>query len=266
MRIPDFDDIIFENRNKDYGAFVLRKRYKQVLILSVFAAVILSVILVVIPYIKTSKQENDKVYVARYVTMESLLPPKDELTVTPPPPPPPPKGTDVEYFMSKSVRYVAPVVVDSIVPMDNIKAQDNRSHTDSTGRHGSISGSSFGVNSGTGLSDGVEGGTGTGDLYSTVEVMPSFKGGDIEKFREWVMKKTKYPEVAMVNNIQGIVYISFIVERNGAVSNVKIVKGVDPIIDNEAKKTVESSPKWTPGRQNGKEVRVTYLIPLNFRL
>jgi protein TonB len=266
MRTPDFDDTVFENRNKDYGAFVLRKRYKRVIISSVLAAVLLSSFMVLIPFIKTSQHENDKVYEARYVTLESLKPPKDEITVTPPPPPPPPKGLDIESFMGKSVKYVVPVIVDSIVPMENKKEQENGSHSDSTGRHGSITGSSFGINSGDALGNGVEGGIGAGDLYSSVEVMPLFKGGDIEKFREWVLQKTKYPELAMVNNIQGIVYISFIVERDGTVSNVKVVKGVDPLIDNEAKKTVESSPKWTPGRQSGKAVRVTYLIPLNFRL
>jgi protein TonB len=96
--------------------------------------------------------------------------------------------------------------------------------------------------------------------------MPSFKGGDTEKFRQWVIKRTKYPEVAMINNFQGIVYISFIVEYNGSVSHVRVVKCVGPIIDNETKKTIESSPKWTPGRQKGIAVRVAYLIPLSFKL
>jgi protein TonB len=265
MKILDFDDIVFENLNKEYGAYILRKRYRYVLIVSVILACLLGAIIVIIPFIRTPVQKDNEIYNARYVTMESLIPPKEDISVNPPPPPPP-KGTDVESFMSKNVRYVAPVVVDSIVPMENKKEQENGSHSDSTGRHGSMTGSSFGINSGTGIGNGVGGGTGTGDLYSSVEIMPSFKGGDIEKFREWVMKKTKYPEVALVNNIQGIVYISFIVERDGTVSNVKVVKGVDPIIDNEAKKTVESSPKWTPGRLKDKAVRVTYLIPLNFRL
>jgi len=96
--------------------------------------------------------------------------------------------------------------------------------------------------------------------------MPKFKGGDINKFREWVQKKTNYPEIAIDNNIEGRIYITFIVENDGCVTNVKVVKGVDPIIDDEAVKAVMSSPRWTPGKQRGKEVRVSYLIMINFQL
>ena len=94
--------------------------------------------------------------------------------------------------------------------------------------------------------------------------MPKFKGGDIDKFREWVQKQTKYPEVATINNVHGKVYITFIVENDGSVTNVKVIKGVDPLIDDEAVKAVKSSPKWTPGKQRGVPVRVSYLIVLNF--
>jgi len=103
-------------------------------------------------------------------------------------------------------------------------------------------------------------------LYSIVDVMPSFKGGDINKFREWVKKRTKYPETATINGIQGKVYITFIVENDGSVTNVKVIKGVDPLINDEALKAVASSPKWTPGKQRGVAVRVSYLIMLNFEL
>jgi protein TonB len=96
--------------------------------------------------------------------------------------------------------------------------------------------------------------------------MPKFRGGDIEKFREWVQKQTKYPEVATINGIHGKVYITFIVENDGSVTNVKVVKGVDPLIDDEAVKAVKSSPKWTPGKQKGVAVRVSYIIILNFQI
>ena len=77
--------------------------------------------------------------------------------------------------------------------------------------------------------------------------MPSFKGGDINKFREWVQKRTNYPQAAIDNKIQGRVFLTFIVEKDGSVSNVTVVKGVDPIIDDEAVKAIQASPKWSPG-------------------
>ena len=97
-----------------------------------------------------------------------------------------------------------------------------------------------------------------------VEVMPTFKGGDIEKFREWVLKRTNYPQIAQDNGIQGKVILTFVVEKDGSVSNVKVVKGVDKILDDEAVKSIESSPKWSPGLQRGRPVRFRYYIPLVF--
>jgi protein TonB len=96
--------------------------------------------------------------------------------------------------------------------------------------------------------------------------MPTFKGGDINKFRVWVQKKTKYPEEATINGIQGKVYITFVVESDGTISTVKVAKGVDPLIDDEAVKAVKSSPKWSPGKLKGMSVRVSYLIMLDFQL
>jgi protein TonB len=94
--------------------------------------------------------------------------------------------------------------------------------------------------------------------------MPSFKGGDINKFREWVQKRTNYPQVAIDRKIQGKVFLTFIIEPDGAVSNVTVVKGVDPIIDIEAVKSIQSSPKWSPGLQRGQPVRVRYSMWLSF--
>jgi protein TonB len=97
-----------------------------------------------------------------------------------------------------------------------------------------------------------------------VEVMPSFKGGDINKFRDWVQKRTNYPQIAIDNRIHGRVFLTFVIEPDGAVSNVTIVKGVDPVIDNEAVKAIEASPKWAPGLQRGQPVRVRYSMWLSF--
>ncbi len=99
-----------------------------------------------------------------------------------------------------------------------------------------------------------------------VEEMPTFQGGDIDVFRNWVMKNTKYPETAKENGIQGQVFLMFVVNKEGSVQDVVITRGVDPVLDNEARRVVESSPKWIPGKQNGEIVPVKFSITVNFQL
>ena len=96
--------------------------------------------------------------------------------------------------------------------------------------------------------------------------MPTFQGKDVNAFRDWVAKRLKYPEIAAENGISGRVFVRFVVEPNGVVDNVTVVRGVDPALDAEAIRVVKSSPKWSPGKQRGKAVRVAYTIPIVFVL
>ncbi|MDX9848429.1 MAG: M56 family metallopeptidase [Tenuifilaceae bacterium] len=105
-----------------------------------------------------------------------------------------------------------------------------------------------------------------GDIFVVVEDMPQFQGEGLNKFREYISEKLIYPEIAKDNGIQGRVILSFVVEPNGTVSNVKILRGVDPSLDQEAVRVVESSPLWTPGTQKGEAVRVVFNIPIIFAL
>jgi len=104
------------------------------------------------------------------------------------------------------------------------------------------------------------------EIFVIVEDMPTFKGGDINRFREWVQKRVRYPELAAENGIQGRVFITFVVETNGTVSNVTITRSVDALLDEAAKEAVAASPKWEPGMQRGRPVRVRYSIPIIFQL
>jgi len=103
-------------------------------------------------------------------------------------------------------------------------------------------------------------------VFVVVEDMPGFGGGDSNKFREYIAKNLRYPEVAAENGIQGRVFVQFVVEADGRVSNVKVVRGVDPALDKEAIRVVESSPSWKPGKQRGKPVRVSFTFPIIFVL
>ncbi|MDR2911319.1 MAG: energy transducer TonB [Bacteroidales bacterium] len=101
------------------------------------------------------------------------------------------------------------------------------------------------------------------EVFSIVENMPEFPGGELALHR-FITNTVKYPLIAMENGIQGKVYVTFVVERDGSVSNIKIFKGVDPLLDNEALRVMRMLPKWKPGTQGGKTVRVSYNVPINF--
>ena len=98
-----------------------------------------------------------------------------------------------------------------------------------------------------------------------VENMPEFPGGDAGLMK-YIQKNVKYPPIAKEYNITGKVYVSFIVDKSGSVTDVKIVRGVDKSLDAEAVRVVKSLPKYKPGKQRGKAVRVMFTIPINFTL
>ena len=102
-------------------------------------------------------------------------------------------------------------------------------------------------------------------VFDVVEEMPSFPGGNVA-LMSYLNGNTKYPVVAQENGVQGKVIISFVVERDGSISDVKVARSVDPSLDREAQRVVKSMPRWTPGKQNGQTVRVKYNVPVVFRL
>ena len=102
--------------------------------------------------------------------------------------------------------------------------------------------------------------------FQLVEEKPKFQGGDANDFSKWVNSRLVYPEIAKENGVQGRVTLQFTVNADGSVSNVKVLRGVDSALDKEAVRVVSSSPKWTPGRQRDRAVKVTYTFPVIFQL
>ena len=102
-------------------------------------------------------------------------------------------------------------------------------------------------------------------VFDVVEEMPQFPGGQAALL-EYLAKNIKYPVVAEENGVQGRVIVTFVVERDGSITDVRVVKSVDPSLDKEAARVVKSMPKWQPGKQNGSAVRVKYTVPVQFRL
>ena len=105
----------------------------------------------------------------------------------------------------------------------------------------------------------------TGKVYDIVEQMPSFPGGAAELMK-WLSSHVQYPAIAIESCIQGTVIVAFIVEPDGSVSNAKLMRSVDPCIDQEALRVVRQMPKWKPGKQDGSTVRVKFHLPIKFML
>ena len=103
-------------------------------------------------------------------------------------------------------------------------------------------------------------------IFFIVEDMPGFMGKGQDGFRQWIGQNLRYPEIAAENGISGRVFVQFVVEPNGSVSNVKVVRGVDPSRDREAVRVVKSSPSWKAGKQRGRPVNVRCTFPIVFQL
>ena len=102
--------------------------------------------------------------------------------------------------------------------------------------------------------------------FQLVEDKPLFMGGDANQFSKWVNERLVYPDIAKENGVQGRVVLQFTVAKDGSIKNVRVLRGVDPALDNEAVRVVSMSPAWTPGMQRGRVVPVTYTFPVIFQL
>ena len=104
------------------------------------------------------------------------------------------------------------------------------------------------------------------EIFVTAEEMPTFQGGDLSKFRNWVQSHVKYPQIALENGIQGHGVIHFGVEKAGELSNIQVLQSPDKTLSDAAVQVLQKSPKWKPGKQRNKPVRVTYTLPVSFKI
>jgi protein TonB len=113
--------------------------------------------------------------------------------------------------------------------------------------------------------DGTSGNTTTEEVFMVVEQMPEFPGG-MAKLMEYLSQNVRYPALAMQQRVQGRVVVEFVVNKDGSISDESILRSVHPLLNEEALRLVKNMPKWSPGMQRGKAVRVRYTIPVLFRL
>jgi protein TonB len=250
--VPAFDDIVFETRNKEYGAYKLRKKYNRTVIVALLFGIVILGTAIITPYLNAKALENRLKRAERQVEikMENLDQPNEQ--VAPPPPPPPPPADVVQQQ-----KYIPPVVVDSIKPEDVAElmtADDAQTQVKDQE-----------VVEVVDVKEEVQEAEAEEVPFVVVEEMPMFPGGDAELLK-YIGEHTTYPDIAKENNIQGRVIVRFCVTSKGGVSQVSILKGVDPELDAEAIRVVNTLPTFKPGKQGGKPVPVWYMVPITFTL
>lgn len=251
-------DIVFEDRNKAYGAYELRKKSSDNIIKGIIFAIIFFTLSVSMPVIMRYIEgitANDEVLKVTEVNTLAEPPPIDKNEPPPPPvePPPPLKST---------VKFTPPVIKpdEEVREEDQPPIQEEMKDKDAGAK--TQEGDPNGVPDGLGK-EVVEEAPAT--PFTIVEQMPEFPGGEGELMK-YLGQKIVYPPIAKDNGIQGKVYVNFVVDANGDIRDAKVVRGIGGGCDEEALRVVKSMPKWKAGKQNGRTVPVYYNLPIKFTL
>jgi len=255
-------NIIFQNRNQEYGAYQLRRRSARYVIVAALAScAFFSLALatpVIIRVLGLEKFAEKKVKVVEVT--ELLAPPPINPNEPPPPPvePPPPLKTTIKFTPPEIVKDEEVTEEDEPPSQEELKEVEAGAVT----QEGDTGGVDYSLLEVTG--NDVVGDPDADKIFQIVEQQPEFPGGEKELMK--YLSSIKYPEIARENDIEGSVYIRFVIERDGRVSNVEVAKGSDKILNEAALEHVRKMPSWKPGKQNGKEVRVQYIVPIKFTL
>jgi protein TonB len=245
------EDIVFEKRNKDYGAYLLNRKKRKYLLFSFLISLFFFSTAIAVPFIKSFKGGTLKPVIKEQHVV-ALIDVRDETDIIPPPPPPP------APIIEELVAYRAPQIIEgppkevTFASVDELKQQITNPPPP--------------------------------DIIDNIEPIPqeidepepdytwfpeeraTFRGGDLGDFSIWVLENLKYPETALAHGIFGKVILEFTVSTEGKVTDIKVLRGVDPLIDLEAIRVLSASPLWKPARQGGVKVRQKFAIPIVFQM
>ena len=266
----EWTDLVFEGRNQAYGAYKLRKGTTKRNVWSIIIVALAAVLLFLGLQLQKMAQANKTVENTQAVELARLQEKKKEVKVekkeiirTEP--------EKVVEQVKSSVKFTAPVIKkdEDVKEEDEIKLEEVEKSTKAIG--------SFNVEGNDEVGGAVlkakdeikapeppkhEEET---KIFTVVEQMPLFPGGDAA-LMAYLRDNIHYPTVAAENGVQGRVVVGFVVERDGSITDVNVLRSVDPSLDREAMRVVKGMPRWTPGKQNGSAVRVKYQVPVTFRL
>ncbi len=255
------NELVFEKKNKTYGAYDLRRTYNRTVTIALIITSISFVVAVCFPMILDwIKQQQEEVVVPIDNTIVDLTapPPIDETEPPPPPPPPPP--------VMETVKFTPPVVTDEEVIEEPPPIQTEETPQISTvTQEGTGDEEIIIPEANTGVVEPVK-----EEIFTIVEQMPEFPGGAAAMMK-WIKDKIEsigYPQMEKEAGISGTCYVTFVVDKEGNVTDSKILRGVSggPGYDKVALQVVKSMPKWSSGKQNGRAVSVQYNLPIKFTI
>ena len=255
-------DLVFEGRNQSYGAYELRKKSSRNTIMGILLSLVICFLAIAAPRIAKliqGLQPKDELVKVTEVTNLEEPPPIDKNEPPPPPvePPPPLKST---------VKFTPPEIKpDEEVPDEPPPTQEELKDIDAGTK--TEEGDPNGVDASLLEGDGNAPVEEPPQIFTIVEQMPTFPGGDEELFK-YLRDNIKYPAMEKDNGISGTVYLTFVVGPEGKIADVKVLRGVKggPNLEQEAIRVVKGMPQWKAGKQNGKAVSVQYNLPIKFTL
>lgn len=267
----EWTDLVFEGRNQAYGAYKLRKgtakRNVWALIIVGLAAALLYLGL----QLQKMAEANKKVENTQAVELAKLNTEKKEAKVE--------KKEIIKQEPEKvveqvksSVKFTAPIIKkdsevkeEDEIKLDEVQKSDKAVGAFTVEGNDEVGGAVLKAKEAIDAPEPPKHVVEETKIFTVVEQMPMFPGGN-GALMGYLRDNIHYPTVAAENGVQGRVVVGFVVERDGSITDVNILRGVDPSLDREAMRVVKSMPKWTPGKQNGSAVRVKYQVPVSFRL
>lgn len=265
----EWTDLVFEGRNQAYGAYKLRKGTTKRNIWSLIIVTLAAVLLFLGLQLQKMVEANKTVENTQAVELSSLEQKKKEAKVE--------KKeiikTEPEKVVEKvksSVKFTAPVIKkdSEVKEEDEIKLEEVEKSNKAIGSF-TVEGNDEVGGEVLKAKDEIKAPEPPkhekNKIFTVVEQMPMYPGGDAA-LMQYLSSNIHYPAVAAENGVQGRVVVGFVVERDGSITDVNVMRSVDPSLDREAVRVVKNMPRWTPGKQNGSAVRVKYQVPVTFRL
>ena len=257
------NDIVFETRNKDYGAYFLRKIYNKHVSLATVIAIAIFILFISAPLIANLVGGGEEEVVLQEERVVELTEPP-ALENKPPPPPPPDLPPPPPPVVS-TVKFTPPVIKKDEDVRKEEKIPDQKELEDVVVATQTVEG-----NTNEEVLTVVEAPSEVGEvvedkIFTFVEQQPSFPGGESE-LNKFIKKNLKYPPAALRNGLEGLVVVQFVVNREGEISDVAVVKKLGGGTDEEAMRVVKMMPKFAPAKQNGRPVSFRYTLPVRFGL
>ena len=268
----EWTDLVFEGRNQAYGAYKLRKGTSKRNIWSLIIVALAAILLFLGLQLQKMAEANKTVENTQAVELAKLQEKKKEAKVEKKQEIIKQEPEKVVEQVKSSVKFTAPVIKkdNEVKEEDEIKLEEVEKSNKAVGSfnvegNDEVGGAVLKAKEEIAAPEPPKQVVEETKIFTVVEQMPLFPGGDAA-LMGYLRDNIHYPTVAAENGVQGRVVVGFVVERDGSITDVNVLRSVDPSLDREAMRVVKSMPKWTPGKQNGSAVRVKYQVPVTFRL